>query len=420
MVMSKKNKHIKEQKVVAEQQKEAELNNALQFSRKRFKRFDEVIMHLYEGADLRAFFADRRIWKVNECFTSLSFKTNLKARAKFRDMLVHLSKTTFLLSGEETIQAVINMFRFQNYWEKDVLTWKPESKRRAEQLKELAFYLFCKYEVPEFMYKSFYERSNVLFIKWFIHLGSGKKARELEDMPIAFTQKMAHYFLQAPSNFNIPEALRWAQVKGLMGDDKLAKRLAYSWLGTKQYENEDFWESFIRILVNAGMFDQDGLTELIDYVRQTKALNEDYSLKGRTLRSLFRQSEEWHNHQIEIRGAQIWKLSGLKGYDKKREQELITMEELTGSKLLLDEGRIMKHCVASYVQKCVSEKTAIFSMRKYTAGLLYEVMATIEVDLSWKRVVQAKARLNRKISDEAMKHLERWADINHLSISPYL
>lgn len=411
---------MREQEMVAHQQREAQLNTALQFSRKRFKKFDEVITHLYEGGDLKPFFADRRIWKVYECFKSFCSKTNANTRAKFKDMLVHLSKSTFLLSGEETIQAVYNMFRFHSYWERDVLSWMPESKRRAEQLKELAFYLFCKYEVPEFMYKAFHEQTNMLFIKWFIHLGSGRKARELDDMPIAFTQKMAHYFLQAPSNFNIPEALRWAQVKGLMGDDKLAKRIAYSWLGTKEYEDEEFWETFIRILVNAGMFDHDGLTELIDYVRQTKAINEEYSLKGRTLRSLFRQSEEWHNHQFELRGIKFWELSGLKGYDKKRDQELITMEELTGSKLLADEGRIMKHCVASYVQKCVSERTAIFSMRKYAAGLLYEVMATIEVDLSWRRIVQAKARMNRRISDEAMKHLVRWADINHLSISPYL
>ncbi len=411
---------MKREELVAKQQREEQLNNALKFSKRRFKKFDEVISLLYEGVDLRAFFADRRIWKVHDCFSKLSAQANGKSRVMFKEMLVHLSKCSSLLSGEESIQATFNMFRFNENWQNDVLSWMPDSNRRAEQFKELALYLFCKYEVPEFMYKAFYENTNVLFIKWFIHLGSGKKARELVDMPIAFTQRMAHYFLQAPSAFNIQEALRWAQVRGIMGDDKLAKRIAYSWLGTKSYNDEEFWESFIRLIVNGGLFNCDRLTELVDYVRDTRAGNATYSLKGRTLQSLFRQSEEWHNREIEVKGAKFWKPSGIKEYRRKRDQEIILMEELTGSKLLANEGRTMKHCVASYAHKCLSGSTAIFSMRKYTGDVLLETMATVEVDLDFRRVVQAKGKLNSKVSDEARSYLERWADINHLTISPYL
>jgi len=418
--MSKKQRHIKEQELVAERQREEQLNNALKFSKRRFKKFNEVILLLYGGADLSAFFADRRIWKVHECLSRFSVQRNEQTRTRFKEMLVHLSTCSLLISREESIQAAFNMFMFNKSWQNDVLSWMPDSNRRHEQVKELASYLFCKYDVPDFMYKAFYENTNMLGIKWFIHLGSGKKPRGLVDMPIPFTQRMAHYFLQAPGEFNIQEALRWAQVRGMMGDDELAISIVYSWLGTKPYQDEEFWESFIRLLVNGGIFNYARLTELIDYVRFIRARNTAYCLKGRTIQSLFRQSEKWHNNEIEDMDAKVWRQSGIKEYRRTRDQEVIAMEEITGSKLLAHEGKVMRHCVASYAQRCISERTAIFSMRKYTSELLLETMATVEVDLHLRRIVQAKAKLNRNISDEARSCLERWADINDLTISPCL
>ena len=418
--MSKKDKKIKEQQVLEFQQREEVINNILKFSRKRFKRFDEVILQLYQGEDLSSFFADRRIWKVHECFTKFSAKAKSEERTILKNVFVYLGKYSLVLSGEEYIHATFNMVQFRAYWRNDIFEWKPLSNRGAVQVNELAFYLFCQYKVPGFLYKAFYEKTNFLFINWFMHIGTGGKTRDLVKVPINFSQKMAHYFLQVPEKFTIAEALRWAQVKGMMGDDKLAERIAYSWLGTKTYQDEDFWETFIRIIVNGGMFDHDRLIELIDYVRETKMQQENYSLKGRTLQSLMRQTNEWHRRTMHTKGNQFWSSCGLYGYKVERKEEVIRIEELTGSKLLSDEGKTMRHCVSSYVHYCVAGKTAIFSLRKYSMGLLTDRLATIEVNLSVRRIVQAKAKMNKKISDEARKHLDEWANKNELSVSPYL
>ncbi|HKO80000.1 MAG TPA: hypothetical protein VJU78_06365, partial [Chitinophagaceae bacterium] len=66
--MSKKNKTIREKELLAVQEREDVINNILKFSRKRFKKFDEVILQLYLNKDLSSFFADQRIAKVHECF----------------------------------------------------------------------------------------------------------------------------------------------------------------------------------------------------------------------------------------------------------------------------------------------------------------------------------------------------------------
>lgn len=418
--MSKKNKTITQQKSEVLQQREDTLHNVLKFSRQRFKKFDEVILRLYRNEDLSPYFTDRRIWKVHDCFSKLASNAKAADRLVLKNVLVYLDKNSALLADEAFIHAVFNAVQARAYWRTDVFEWKPVAKKPHAQFTEFAFRLFCKYPVPDFLYKAFFEAGNGLFIKWFIHLGAGKKVKELLSIPIPFTQKMGHYFLQAPSYLTIPEALRWAQARGLYADDKLAERFAYSWLGTKPYSDEEFWEDFIRIVAAGGMFNHNKLTELIDYVRNTKQNNAAYTLKGRTLQSLLRQSDAWHKQIVLVKGAQIWSASGIAGYEAKKKEEVVKMEELTGSKLLADEGRTMRHCVGSYVSYCVAGRTAIFSLRKYILDLQVETLATVEVNLYNKRVMQAKAKMNQKISDEARKHVEAWAYANGLSIGPYL
>jgi len=418
--MSKKSKREKEQAFRITQEREQIINKVLKFSKKRFKKFDEVILGLFNDEDLSSFFSDRRIWKVHDCFQQFSSKSKVIEKTILKDVFIHLDKYSLLISNEDSIQAVFNMVLFRAHWRKDIFKWKPSSNRDTAQLDELAFYLFCQYPVPDFLYKAFYEKKNMQYIIWFMHIGTGKKVKELINVPIAFTQKMGHYFLQSPWKFSIPEALRWAQVKGLGGDDKLAERIVYSWIGNKNYDDEDFWEAFMRLLINGGMFNHDKLTELIDYVRESKRENRNYSLKGRTLQSLIRQSDEWHKNATLIKGNQIWNSCGLDSYRAEKKEEVIVLEELLGSKLLANEGRAMKHCVGSYVSYCVTGKSAIFSLRKYSFGLMEERLATIEVNLSLKRVVQAKAKMNAKISDEAKKHLDIWAKKQGLFVNPYL
>jgi len=304
--MSKASKKRREKETRSKLDRQKVCEEMLLYSKKRFKKFDEVILQLYNDEDLSVYFSDRRIWKVNNCFCKFSSNAKLSDRIVLKDVLIYLEKNSSIILNEDYIQAVFNMVLFRAYWRKDIFKWKRLSNRSEKQLNELAFYLFCEYNVPEFLYKAFYEKKDRLHIIWFMHIGTGRRMRELAKMPIPFTQKMAHYFLQAPATFSITEALRWAQVKGLGGDDRLAERFVYSWIGNKSYGDEFFWEAFIRLVVSGGMFSYDKLTEIIDYVRQAKAINRDYGLKGRTLQSLTRQSNEWHKKDVLIKGPQTW------------------------------------------------------------------------------------------------------------------
>ncbi|WP_462250991.1 PcfJ domain-containing protein [Ferruginibacter sp.] len=418
--MAKKNKTEREKQLLKTAAQEAVIAQALQFSRKRFKKFEDIIVQLYLGADLSFSFSDRRIWKINECFNNFSSKVKAADRKILKDVLILLDAKSELVSGEAYIQVLYNMVQFRAYWKQDVFKWKPITKQPAAQVKELAAYLFCKYKIPDFLYQGLYETKNMQYIQWLMHLGDGGRVKEMKNIPIPFTQKMGHYFLLAPAKFSIAEALRWAQVKGLNGEDRLAERITYSWMGTKTYDNEGFWESFIRLVMNGGMFNLNKLTELIDYVREEKRVNSNYTLKGRTLQSLFRQSDVWHSHFSNSRTNQVWKPCGIEGYRAEKKSEVVVLEELTESRKLTEEGKTMKHCVGSYAFYCAKGKSAIFSLRKYSGGILLDIMATIEVNLALQRVVQAKAKMNKPVSEEAKKYMEAWAMSEGLVLNPYL
>ena len=418
--MAKKHKSEKEKKFLKTEAQEAVIAQALQFSRKRFKKFEEIIRQLYLGDDLGFAFSDRRIWKINECFNNLSSKAKAVDRKIFSDVLIQLDAASELVSTETYIQVLYNMVHFRGYWKQDLFKWKPISKQPVAQVKELATYLFCKYKIPDFLYQGLYETKNMQHIQWLMHLGDGGRVKEMKNIPIPFTQKMGHYFLMAPAKLSIAEALRWAQVKGLNGEDRLAERIAFSWIGTKTYGDEDFWESFIRLVVTGGMFNLNKLTELIDYVREEKRADRNYHLKGRTLLSLFRQSDAWHSRFSNSKSNQVWKPCGIEGYRAEKKSELIVLVELTESRKLTEEGKTMKHCVGSYTFYCAKGKSAIFSLRKYSGGILLDIMATIEVNLALQRVVQAKAKMNKPISEEAKKYMEVWAMNEGLVLNPYL
>jgi len=401
-------------------QREEAAARVLQFSQKRFKKFEEVVFHLYREEDLSAFYSDRRIWKIAECFKKIQPAKHAKERVLLKEMLVYLCRNAQVINDELQIQAVFNMFLFRKHWLNDLYTWRPKSKQPLVQVRELAEFLFCKYRMPDFLHKAFYENTNALFIKWYIHIGNGGRAKDLEQIPVVFTQKMAHYFLQAHYKFTIMESLRWAQVKGLGGTDTLAERIAYSWIAQKPFGDEQFWFSFLNLLVNGGMFNCDKLTELIDYVREAKRENCLYNLKGRNLTSLVRQSDEWHKRFSKYKGNEIWKPCGIGGLKHEKKKELIVIEELTETAKLREEGRAMKHCVASYSFYCAKGRSAIFSIRKFSGGILLDTMATVEVNLSLNRIVQAKAKMNNPINEEARYYMQAWAASEALSLSPYL
>ena len=125
------------------------------------------------------------------------------------------------------------------------------------------------------------------------------------------------------------------------------------------------------------------------------------TMKGRTPRSLirevfrFQRLEDAYGQQSEY----VWAESGIRPFEKVEERNghLIRwrITEITTYKDLVEEGRVMHHCVASYARYCYRGQKSVWSLtvEHVDSGYTDRVL-TIAVANAARRVVQARGRCN--------------------------
>ena len=421
-------KEIRNYYLDKQKSEEKVLKDHLSNSKLRFKKFDDMVHAAYERRLPSSQF-DARIDALIVCFSSSKRKYN---HEYLRDFLLYLSKIkSKMIKHPELIKGIGKLCEYKSYWLIDLNDWKPKARNPYVQFDQLLELLFCKYEIPTFLKNSWLTPQEYIYLSWFIQLGKGDSVRKLRKMPIELTKKMAHHFSLAPKDFKVTEALRWAQTLGMGGNPQLAERIAHSKLSRNNFSNELFWQRFIQILVNTGMFNFDKINEIIDFLEQKLRGEEEFSLKGRTFSSLLNMSEEWHRQVVRAYFARPYRTKALtwdscslqyvsyvEGAKKKKIH--FKFEELLSTQDLIAEGRAMNHCVGSYSSHCYQKKSAIFSLKKNEQGVAQERLGTIEINLSSRQIVQAKGVCNKVISQKAHAVLLRWAKDNTLSVSNYL
>ncbi|GAB3511008.1 PcfJ domain-containing protein [Emticicia fontis] len=324
------------------------------------------------------------------------------------------------------IEALTVVARHRSLWIRPLEKWKPKMKSEHQRFKELIAYLFAEYRFPTFLNYIFFNPEDYFFIRDFIFLAQGGSIKAISSA-IPLNQKMKVEFTRSLEGFRVFEAFRYAQVLGLGGDEMLAYHLAYSWLGRNEIRDEPLWETFIRILIAGGDFSHKKIGDLIDYVRFELNQNQAYSLKGRTLSSLIRQTDRWHEglkKSQAVKAQSQWKPAFFQPFEiiegKGVNEIQYKMVELSSDEELVAEGMKMRNCVASYTRYCVNGESSIVSLRKYQCGFEVERLATVDVEVRNKRIVQAKARFNRPISPKATTLLSEWAEKHGFKVDEYL
>lgn len=423
---SERNRIIREK-----EQAEFELRQAYQKSARLNQSFVRIIEDA-QNPNLRNEYANNERYQFMVSFLiQAELVTKKETLRKYIANLIFLTeklegKCPKWFKDKEFIRALIEVAKYRSGWIRPIEDWKPKAKGEYEKFKELINYLFAQYKYPMFLNHIFFYQQDHFFIKDFIFLVQGGSIKHINS-EIPLTQKMKAEFMKSPDGFRVFEAFRYAQVLCLGGDELLAHRMAYSWLGRNDKRDEILWEAFIRIVIAGGMFNHDKIGELIDYVRNEVNQNPAYSLKGRTLQSLMRQSDTWHNtmnKEQRKQGLIVWKSSNFETFEiedgKCEDDAKLKMIELLSNRELADEGKKMNHCVGSYTYCCERGKTKIVSLRKYHFGLETDRLATIELDMQSKRVVQAKYRYNKPITEKALSFLHKWANLNGFAMGKYL
>jgi hypothetical protein len=266
----------------------------------------------------------------------------------------------------------------------------------------------------------------LIFFDWFIAMAQGgsfaKCSKEI------FTKKEAHLFFNAPNENTIEENIWWAKGNAINLDRKvlhvIVKRLFHN-LGVNDLfyrldtDNLFWWQRLLVLLKNCeDEVSIESLNDIMDFLRSEHYNNQNFDLKGRTFNSLIKLSNEWHRTmQLKKFGNQNLNWVGLDipdwtWHDKKTKSVWVVKQLLT-SKELYNDGRRMRHCVASYGHRCLQGNSAIFSVMEDDGINPLQKYITVEIN-SGRELVHASARMNRLPTGRSKLVMNKWLTHNNI------
>jgi len=342
------------------------------------------------------------------------------------------------LTTPEIVSGLAALAAHFKAWLRPIEEWVPREANARPQFLALAHHLFANYPVPAFLVSAWFRGPIPDAYMWqrrFIHWGRGQSVRTME-LPARLNRAMAHELGRVPAHLSVEHALRWAQVRGLSGDDALAQAVCASRLGS-HFENEDFWLTVLQFFVNHPRLDLRHVRPIVEYLHHQKFHYErviigedteigiappqpDLTMKGRTPASLLRRAAEWQEQRSEpppVRRYFSWPASPIGGFRRIDDQERVwTIRELLDSDELAAEGKAMHHCVAEYyVASCHQRSATIWSLGLELPQERERVL-TIEVDPNSRSIDQASMHCNEEPDAWCREVLRQWAEQEGLTI----
>jgi hypothetical protein len=266
------------------------------------------------------------------------------------------------------INRLKNLATRQSHWIRSCQSWSPQDGNLRMVFRSLAHHLLTHYPVPGFMDSAWDLDAGAEAFRqqsWFIRLGRGTALRAL-NLPLKLTRTMEHHVRHAPDHFTAYQALRYGEVKALGGGETLAREIALGRLG-QRIEHSEFWRTVLVFLVSHPCLKLEHVNPIIDFIQSQRFGGEevetehgrmrrvtpwpDFSMKGRTEKSLLRLVAAWHTDlSAHAPGNSFsWRASRIDGYhfleqhdgaDHDREW---TIQELTNSGALHREGKALRH-----------------------------------------------------------------------------
>ncbi|MEO1653497.1 MAG: PcfJ domain-containing protein [Bacteroidota bacterium] len=307
--------------------------------------------------------------------------------------------------------------------------------------------MFAKYPVPRFMNQAF-TKGNEMHIDWFIRLGRGENLRKVPHLPFAISKKMAHYFVEEQGRRQIEDAFIYGIIRGMGGSRELTRQI----LANTQYDfyqHPQFWATVFRFLVDHPKLSFDQISPLMDYIhfqkfepqmrviRRTQLVSNgppqpNFEMKGRTVTSLIRAMEKWHeeyrmntlNRGKEREKLIRWAPVKVRDFkclvDEGPQSGEYRIVQLLNNWELMDEGKTLGHCVASYVYACTQKRASIWSFFRDEGKKRMTKLLTIEMNNHNRNLVQIRGAHNSRALDWQMEIIHQWVKQEKLKISEWV
>jgi hypothetical protein len=316
---------------------------------------------------------------------------------------------------------------FSPYWIRSPLTWNETGS------KSIIDHLFVRYETPQYLYKEWYKewykefrQFDLKWLSWFLIFAQGSSLKQVcRKYRWNIPARCIQYLYDADEELSPVEALLYARVKHLKGSDRVFRLISncpsflsdLSNAGTAD-DYIEFWEATVVWLTSH----ENDLTDLQANTILDWAMHEfserdcegirNFSWSGRSLNNVLEQSVRYQemihaNNPFYFGGRSriplSWKSYQYNWEVSEEEHEVWSFIELSTTNELFEEGRVLKHCVASYYSRCIAGNSAIVSLR-----LNRKRKVTIEVNPSRKMIVQVCGLRNRQPTEAEKRIVNRW------------
>lgn len=359
-----------------------------------------------------------------------------------------------LLDDAPRVRGVLRLCDHEHRWVRSPEQWQPRSHNLARQFASLVRHLLARFDVPAFFDDAWINTGPHAATEreWFMHLGAGGNWRTAANLPFPLTKMAAHHAIRAPVELSPYAALRWGAALAEGCTPRQARAIVATRLGqvgVVRALEEPFWPTVFRFLAANPMLDPAQIGPMVDYLHHQKFepgmeyLREgrlvrdpppqpQLSMKARTVPGLMRQVTTWHRRlavgqrgriDVAALATMVWEASGERNYERVegdgQNRRKFSIHELCSYRELVEEGRELHHCVASYAVSCRAGRVSIFSLRCVDREGLRRLL-TIELNRSTRTVVQARGKRNARANQVELRLLTGWATQAGLRLSTYL
>jgi len=287
--------------------------------------------------------------------------------------------------------------------------------------------------------------------KWIVDIVRGESF--FKQNKLFFTKTEAHYFLSSKVPYvdatSVIKLYFYAKSRARFLNHKMSIVIADVF--TVKFINHfmnSLVEGFMYLLARTPdySYDRSMLGDISDFVlskiqedKKNRGRQEAFSFSGRTITSVIKMTNEWHekvrreaeaqrvqhaarwreenrnNGKYKAVDTSHWKGLGASQFRYVTEECIWTITELRTAQDLVNEGRKMKNCVASYTYNCAAGNSSIFTMERiFPANQLIGKVATLEVNPTNRTLVQAKGVCNSGLTPKVMSVVIRWTQANRI------
>lgn len=336
---------------------------------------------------------------------------------------------TGILTRAELVPAVAALTRLYQHRRRALADWRPQRRNAFRQLYSLVRHLFDEFEdVPGWVVEAWatgqLTQHNVDMALLTVHVGSGKSLRSFPGLPVPLSRRLEHEMREAPYQYTLVPALRYAQLAASRALALLQPLLATP-LGREISPQDAFWLSVVEFFRATPLVDYWQLGPVCEWLEVVRTVGTNgepphpgFSLKGRSMATVLAQAGQWHRRTHRARAYWGYNVALSSAWDglpvtnyAPPEAGRVQITQLLSYAALVEEGSAQKHCVSSYVYSCLRGRCGIFSLRVNGARAL-----TLEVRAN-RQLVQIRGRENRRPTEQELHWLRQWAGAAGLSIS---